>query len=299
MEGPEGKACFGRTGAISVVGHHGARRVISGLPSIAAEDGSAAGGPTDVVVKRHGRYVVSFGLGGDLETRDHLPRLGRRLMGTLAEGSLHSRRLRVLADLARYEARKDPDGAGVDSNPVGFTRWGRGFAAVHAGANDLLRVNRNGRIRTVAVFGTRSVPNPFGGPDVDMLAVPTSVIPEPHGSLLVSQLTGFPFPVGGAQIFKVRPGHDPRVYATGLTNVTDLAWHRGHLYVVQIADAGLLEEGLPMGSLVRIERDGSQHTVLDDLPAPYGVAVRGGSAYVTTCSVCPGGGEVVKVSLAH
>ena len=92
------------------------------------------------------------------------------------------------------------------------------------------------------------------------------------------------------------------VYASGLTNLTDLAFARdGSLYAVQIATDGLLSAlpgELPMGSLVKITPGASQHeTVAGDLPAPYGVALTKGAAYVTTCAVCPGGGEVIKVPL--
>jgi pyrrolidone-carboxylate peptidase len=38
-------------------------------------------------------------------------------------------------------------------------------------------------------------------------------------------------------------------------------------------------------------------TVAGGLPAPYGVALRSGAAYVSTCAVCVGGGEVIRVSL--
>jgi hypothetical protein len=37
--------------------------------------------------------------------------------------------------------------------------------------------------------------------------------------------------------------------------------------------------------------------VVGGLFAPYGVAIRAGHAYVTTGSVLPGGGEVLKVAL--
>ena len=88
------------------------------------------------------------------------------------------------------------------------------------------------------------------------------------------------------------------MYATGLTNVTDLAWANGKLYAVQLSDVGLLNEpGLPSGSLVQVHRGASHTTVMDNLPAPYGVAVRNGSAYVTTCAVCKGGGQVVRFHL--
>ena len=73
-----------------------------------------------------------------------------------------------------------------------------------------------------------------------MQAVPTAAAKGPDGAIYVSQLTGFPFPVGGASIWRIVPGHAPTKYATGLTNVTDLAFGRdGSLYAVQITDQGL------------------------------------------------------------
>jgi len=38
-------------------------------------------------------------------------------------------------------------------------------------------------------------------------------------------------------------------------------------------------------------------TVVGDLFAPYGVAFGNGAAYVTTCAVCTGGGEVIRIPL--
>ena len=68
-------------------------------------------------------------------------------------------------------------------------------------------------------------------------------------------------------------------------------------YVLEIADHGLLSPGLPMGSLVKVEGGSVHHTVAGSLPAPYGVALRRGAAYVTTCSVCAGRGNVVRIPL--
>ena len=67
---------------------------------------------------------------------------------------------------------------------------------------------------------------------------------------------------------------------------------------MQLANDGLLAaQGLPMGSLVQVSTTGAHRVVATDLAAPYGVAVHGGSAYVTTCAVCAGGGAVLRVSL--
>ena len=94
---------------------------------------------------------------------------------------------------------------------------------------------------------------------------------------------------------------EPEVYASGLTNLTDLAWRRGKLYVVQLVDDGRLsadpEAGMPEGSLRRIEADGSSTVVAEGLPAPYGLALRAGAAYVTTCTFCAGDGAVVRIPL--
>jgi hypothetical protein len=53
--------------------------------------------------------------------------------------------------------------------------------------------------------------------------------------------------------------------------------------------------------VVRIPaRGGSTHTtVADNLTSPYGIALHKGSAYVTTCSTCAGGGELLRVPLRH
>ncbi|WP_185994980.1 ScyD/ScyE family protein [Nocardioides campestrisoli] len=328
IEGGEGRACYGPTGAVTRIDRSGQRRVLTGLPSLAGEDGSAATGPSDVAAVG-GQYLLSLGLGADPVLRSDLGPAGR-LLGVLATGTFrthgprgpafrsrdgqrghhgHPGRTRgpdVLADLARYEALQDPDQDGPDSNPTGFALTRDGVVVTDSGGNTLLLVRPGARTRTLAVFPERLFPAPEGFPQIPGVpegqipsdAVPTSVVQGPDGALYVSQLTGFPFPAGGSTIWRVVPGMPPTQYATGLTNVTDLAWHRGSLYAVQLSDVGLAAEpGLPTGSLRRIDRDGGQTAVASGLPAPYGVALDRGSAYVTTCAVCPDAGSVVRIDL--
>jgi len=124
------------------------------------------------------------------------------------------------------------------------------------------------------------------------------VVKGPDGAYYISQLTGFPFAMNAAQIYRAFPGQAPTVYATGLTNVTDLGWHGGSLYAVQISDTGLASGGPPIGSLRKVVPGGSTHAaVAAGLFAPYGVAFKGSNAYVTTCAVCPDKGEVMSVPL--
>ena len=174
--------------------------------------------------------------------------------------------MRAVADISAYEAAANPDGGAFDSNPNSVTTdWGRIYV-VDAGGNSLLRVHRSGEISTVAVFPDRLITPPpgMGLPDpFPMQAVPTNVVVGPDGALYVSQLTGFPFPIGAANVYRVEPGSEPEVYASGLTNVTDLAFdHHGNLYVVEFAANGLAS-GDPTGALIKIRprwltRDGAE-----------------------------------------
>jgi hypothetical protein len=222
-------------------------------------------------------------------------------MGTIISVRLGHRHPRILADIARFELRHNPDHSTAhDRDPTGLLRVRHGYLLTDSGGNTLLRIGH--RVHTRAIFRDRLVtfPPQVGGGTGPMQAVPTSVVRGPDGAYYVSQLTGFPFPPGAARIYRVKPGHRPTIFATGLTNVTDLTWYRHRLYAVQISDAGLLNEtGLPMGSLVRVHRghNATLDTVAGGLPAPYGVAIRNHRAFVTTCTVCPGQGAVVRIPL--
>lgn len=238
---------------------------------------------------------MTLGLGANPAVRAPLPANGKKL-GTLSAGRFGHSGLRVVADIAAYESRVNPDKGVVDSNPVALLGGERKTYVVDAGGNSLLSVPWHGRISTRAVFGkTQVLAPPFlklpPGTKIPMEAVPTAAAYGPDGAIYVSQLTGFPFPVGAASIWRVVPGPAPTKYATGLTNVTDLAFGKdGSLYAVQIADEDILAPNVT-GSVVRIRRGGgSGHvTVADNLKEPYVIAIHRGSAYVTICSTCAGG----------
>ncbi len=302
MIGGEGdEVCFGLSGSITKVHHGTQRRVLTDLPSLATEDGSQASGPADVEVTGNQQFVVSIGLGTNPANRAQLPASGQA-MGTLIQGTFN-RGWSTMADIAGHEAQTNPIDD-PDSNPTGVLRHGGTYLNTDSGGNTLLMATRTGRVRTLAAFPDRMVDAPpfLGlppGTQLPMQAVPTSVVRGPDGAFYVSQLTGFPFPPGGSNIYRVMPGHTPTVYATGLTNVTDLAFAPdGTLYAVEIAEQGLLNG--PVGALVKVApaaSGGQNEVVLNGLTAPYGVALRGGDAFVTTCSVCAGGGQVIKVDL--
>jgi hypothetical protein len=310
--GPEGgETCFGPTGAVTRITRHSQHRVLSGLPSVAEAGGVAATGPVDLGFSGKAGYLL---LGNILDPQTRaLFGPGARRLGKLLKVDL--RGIRSVADFPRFELANDPDESagtgpdtepGINSNPNGLLVRHRSQLVADAGGNDLLKVDHKGRIRVVAVFPPRLVDAPPGipglPPQIPMQAVPTSVVKGPDGAFYVGQLTGFPFPVSGANVFRVVPGEDPEVFVGGFTNIIDIAFDkRGRLYVLEIATNGLLSAGeneLPVGRLVRVNRDGSQTTLASEgLNAPGGFVLGHGAAYITNNSILSDAGQVVKVAI--
>jgi sugar lactone lactonase YvrE len=214
----------------------------------------------------------------------------------------------VGADVSAVEAAQNPDagdpGSGYDSNPYAVADAGHGAVVVaDAGGNDLIGVDARGRANVLAVFHATLVAAPpfLGlppGTTIPMQAVPNSVTRGPDGAWYVGTLTGFPFPAGAAQVWRVTPGHAPTVVASGFTNIIDLAFdRRGRLLVLEIAKNGLLDPTSP-GALWRVDRVGAKTLVTDALTAPGGVVVgTDGRAYVTNASTSPGAGQVLRIPL--
>jgi hypothetical protein len=203
---------------------------------------------------------------------------------------------KIKADILAYEAAHDPNADGVESDPYGILRVGKKTVLTDAAGNSLLQVNKKGFIKTLATFPNRDVD--FEGEPFSMDSVPTSVVVGPDGAYYVSELTGFPFPVGEARVYRVVPGEDPEVYATGFTNIIDIAFDgSGNLYVVEIAHNSLAADA-PFGAVIRVAPNGTQTTVLDEgLTFPTSVTITdGGSLLVTNCGVCPADGAVLEIA---
>ena len=236
IEGPEGDSCLGLSGAITRVKNGNQSRVLTGLPSLAAPDGSGAIGPSDVVVVRDNRYTVSIGLGNDPAVKEDLGWRGRRL-ATIIRGTFGQKGPRVVANIADFEAANDPDGLGPDTNPVSILKRGSRLNVVDAGGNALLRVARK-QIRVLTTFDSPgNAPAQMGGFPIQ--PVPTAVALGPDGAFYISELTGFPFLPGIARIHRWVPGMPTTVYATGLTNVTELVG-RVTLFIPKVIVAVLI-----------------------------------------------------------
>ena len=117
----------------------------------------------------------------------------------------------LFADVLANEAAANPDGTDIDSNPVGLVRDGEGYVVADAGANAVVRASHKGTFTTITALppGSALAPPFLGlppGTQIPTDAVPTSVVRGPDGAYYVSQLTGFPFEAGDANIWRVVPG---------------------------------------------------------------------------------------------
>lgn len=306
--GPEGLRCYGATGSITRIDlrQWAVSRVAAGLPSVASVDGSFATGPHDISFRGLGSAFITIGYGGN--PADRVPDFGppgehfARLIRLTAAGNWSSG-----VDLGSYEAAANPTGDEIDTNPYGVLALPARQIVADAGANALNQVAANGEISTLAVFpdGLAEAPDFLGLPPGTLIpldTVPTSVAQGPDGAFYVGQLTGFPFPAGGAKIFRV-PSHGgaPEVFAEGFTAVIDLAFGPdGSLYVLEIAKNGLLAAFIDndwTGALIRLAPDGTRSEIgVGSFFAPGGLAVSAdGTVYVTNNSVFSGIGEVVRV----
>jgi len=228
------------------------------------------------------------------------------LSGDLLSLSSRSAGARVLANLGSFEAAHDPDrGAGpgsaagdpaLDSNPYDVVAYRGGYAIVDAAANDLLRLSPAGKLSVLAVFPTQTERVAAGvvskkAATVTVQSVPTSVAVGPDGALYVGELTGYPFAVGKARIWRVVPGHEPALYATGFTNISGLAFEGKDLLVLELASKGLRDAGSP-GALIRLSPSGRRSLIVSaGLVAPTGIAVAGGKIYISNYGTSAGTGS--------
>jgi len=299
--------CSALTGSITRINlsNGNVTRFIDGLPSLIAPNGAAnaATGVHDVVFDSAGAGFFSVGLGGNPGNRSFYFGSAGQFYGRLARFDAAGN-VTFLADAAAYEQANNPDGEVTDSNPYGLLALGDRLLFADAGGNTLNQLVPPGAISTLAIF-----PRPNVGTGVNSLlppppsrflgrqAVPTSVALGPDRFLYVGQLTGSPFQVGTASVFKVAPeGGYPVAVQFGFTNIIDIAFGPdGSLYVLEIAKNAI--PNFAPGRLVKVAPNGVRTEIAaGQLTAPGGIAIGAdGALYVTNSSVSPVAGQVLKI----
>jgi hypothetical protein len=293
-EPPPTEHCYGPTGGVTRIWRGKQKRVIEALPSLAPPTTGfeARSGPHDLSFDGRRGYLVT-GLGGDPNIRaTQLAPVG----GLFGQLWRFWPGLRRVADIAAFELG-NPDGGVVESNPYAVLATHGVQYVVDAAGNTLLRVRR-GQITTVAVFPAQPNPGPVGPPIFE--SVPDSIARGPGGSLFVGELTGFPFPVGAARVYRVGPGGALDVYASGFTMIIDIVFdHRGNLYVLEFDSNGRLAPGAT-GALWRVSRGGTKTKIEVPgltLTSPAGLAIGHHAIYVSNKGTSAGDGEVVRIPL--
>jgi len=281
--------CYGPTGAVSRLWRGEQERIATGLPSYGSA--ASATGPHDISLHGRGGAYVTIGLG-----LEGLPRSALQDVADQFGSLVHvpaSGHWRPVVDIAAYEFEVNPSGGATDSNPYGLLAEPGSRVVAEAGANALLRVAANGEISTLAVFAARPNLTGIGPPFIE--SVPTAVAVGPDGAYYVSELTGVPFALGLANVYRVVPGQAPTVAWSGFTTVIDIAFGPdGSLYVLEHS-TGPVFFGMP-GRLLKIAPDGTRTTVIGGLTRPGSVAVGpDGALYVSNRSISIGTGEVLRI----
>lgn len=251
---------------------------------------------------------------------------GRKLF-KVVHGTPH-----LLAGLGKFERITNPDDGEIDSNPFDVTALGTKRALIaDAGANAVLVANRRGGVDWVATLPDELVPTdnaktlvgcPDGPPDICGLpdeipgqAVATSVAIGPDGAYYVTELKGFPAPLGRSRIWRIEPGtrHEHcdadavdspcTVVADGFTSIVDLTFGSdGTAYVVELDEASWFAVEVVPDAMVGGTVDTCDPTTwvcteaATALTMPMAAAENEAGVFVVVSALIPGETEVVPLS---
>jgi hypothetical protein len=120
-----------------------------------------------------------------------------------------------------------------------------------------------------------------------------------HGNFFFGNLAPFPINPGSANVFKLTPSGNFKVWDTGFTTVVGLAFdNRDRLYVLELSDApGFPSPGA--GKLVRISPSGRVEDILTGLIVPTAMTIGpDGAIYISNFGAAPPGlGQIIRVEI--
>jgi hypothetical protein len=236
-----------------------------------------------------------------------------------------------LAGLGKFERIVNPDDGEVDSNPFDVTALGTKRALIaDAGANAVLVANLRGGVNWIATLPDELVPTdnaktlsgcPTGPAEVCDLpdeipaqGVATSVAIGPDGAFYVSELKGFPAPLGMSRIWRIEPDArhvhcDPDVtdgpctlVADGFTSIVDLTFGPdGTAYVTELDEASFFAvefapDGMVGGTVNTCDPTTWTCTeAATELTMPMAVAINDDGPFVVVSALVPGETAVVPL----
>lgn len=290
---------YGATGAIARIQNGVVERVVTELPSLALPDGSDAAGVNAIDFDAAGNAYAIVGFASNPANRDSIiqvPDFSQLIaIDNFGGGSSWTR----LIDFGAYEQTNNPDGQDVNTNLYDLLIEDNTAYVLDAGGNDLLSQRAfGGELTLETVFPTRTMTDPLTGESVVRQSVPTSITVGPDGAFYVSELTGFPYEAGTAQVYRLNAEGQPEVYAEGFTNIVDLAFDKsGGLYVLEYDADGILN-GSDAGALIYVSSDGqTRTTITNELFTPTGLEIApDGDIYISNKGFVAGQGEVLRLS---
>jgi sugar lactone lactonase YvrE len=299
--GEEGTTCVGFTSQISRIDGSTVTPVLTGIVSMAGQDGSGATGVDGIAWKGDDLFGIITG------SPDAVPPTGlsaatvdaaKTQLGQLIKADLGSSEWDAFAGVGHFDFQWAADNKSLvpdqfpDANPYGVAVGPTAIWVVDAGANTLDRVDKHGHIK-IAAF----VPNPASSD-----AVPTCVAIGRNGAIYIGQLTGGGNVPGSASIWRYTPKTGLHQWATGLTAVTGCGFGPdGKFYAVEFSTLGLDNAAPGTGALVQVKAHStSPTTIVGGLSFPNGFAADSNSVYFSDWSVAPavsGMGSVMKVQV--
>ena len=317
----QGNLHYGRSGAISKIENGTVRRILTGLPSVAFPDGSGAAGPHDIKFDADGKAYVLLGYAANPAFRESL---GDNNLGTIITLDLSNNTWSSIADITNCEAikkivLKDNE---VASNPLSLYVDSNKLVIVDAGANSLFSINTDGsNLELIAAIPERILTNPIlpgaksqnfdrghvpapgayhqaPPSQMSIQSVPTDVVKGADGAYYICEFSGFPFPEGGARIYKTSVNGELEVFASGFTQLIDMTFDaEGDLYVLQhMNQSGW--KGKPDGALIKISPNGERTTLIEGngLEMPSALTIgHDGAFYIINRGGRPGIGQVIRI----
>lgn len=317
----QGNLHYGRSGAISKIENGTFRRILTGLPSVAFPDGSGAAGPHDIKFDADGKAYVLLGYAANPAFRESL---GDNKLGTIITLDLSNNTWSSIADITNCEAikkiaLKDNE---VASNPLSLYVNGNKLVIVDAGANSLFSINTDdSNLELIAAIPERILTNPIlpgaksqnfdrghvpapgayhqaPPSQMSIQSVPTDVVKGADGAYYVCEFSGFPFPEGGANIYRISAKGELEVFASGFTQLIDMTFDaEGDLYVLQhMNQSGW--KGKPDGALIKISPNGERTTLIEGngLEMPSALTIgHDGAFYIINRGGRPGIGQVIRI----
>lgn len=292
---PEGGTTYlGASGSVTAVWfprfahNRWPHRIVTGLLSGAAQDGSGATGSDGVAAGKYGRIYVQE----TYAPTDDLPASLAAQNGWLLQTRPYGH-VQPFADITGFERMNDPDGYGFDSDPYAVIPYFGGHLVADAAGNDVLWIAPWGTVflfhtfHNVTTGSCATQEDPPGTAGCNF--VPNTLATDRWGNVYVGGLSSLT--PGEAQVVELDRSGQVRKTWDGFTSVAGLAVRSdGTLYVSQLFGA----EAAPpnpaiQGVLTTVAPDGTRTNM--DVPFPTGLALDGShTLYVSAFSIAPASG---------